>query len=116
MACSMAAALAFNIIMDRRRLKHSQLLVGVLLVAVLSFAKLSGVRTESGAFWLFCLLQACIGVFGPCVGYLKGHLIDDNARSTVYSISKSYPEPFSSSDAPGILGPQSARVPPRGHG
>lgn len=88
MACSMAASLAFNIIMDRRRVKYSQLLVGVILVAVLCFAKLSSVGTEGGAFWLFCLLQACMGVFGPCVGYLKGHLIGDDDRSTVYSIMR----------------------------
>ncbi|GAW26356.1 putative major facilitator superfamily transporter [Rosellinia necatrix] len=84
-AASVAASLAFNIIVDTRIVKHSQLLVGVLLVAASSFAKLSSEKTENSAFWLFCLLQACLGIFGPCIGYLKASLIDDEARSTVYS-------------------------------
>lgn len=88
MAASMAAALIFNIIMDKQNVRYSQLAVGVISVATFCFAKLAGARTEAGSFWLFCLLQACIGMFTPCVGYLKGQLVDDDARATVYSVSK----------------------------
>ncbi|RWA09985.1 hypothetical protein EKO27_g5097 [Xylaria grammica] len=88
MATSMAAALAFNIIMNKRIVKYSRLLVGVLVVTAFCFMKLAGAKTETGAFWLFCLLEACIGMFTPCVGYLRGSLIDDDARATVYSIMR----------------------------
>ncbi|KAI8945889.1 DUF791-domain-containing protein [Xylaria longipes] len=88
MAASMAAALAFNIIMDKRIVKYSRLAVGVISVATFCFAKLAGAKREAGTFWLFCLLQACIGMFTPCVGYLKGRLIDDDARATVYSVMR----------------------------
>ncbi|KAI1124734.1 hypothetical protein F5Y10DRAFT_23218 [Nemania abortiva] len=85
MAASMAAALAFNIIMDKRIVRYSRLLVGVLFAAVFGFVKLAAAKTETGAFWLFCLLEACRGMFAPGVGYLKANLIDDDARATVYS-------------------------------
>jgi MFS transporter, MFS domain-containing protein family, molybdate-anion transporter len=88
MAASIAAALTFNIIMDKRIVSHSRLLVGVLLVAVFCFVKLVGAKTETSAFWLFCLLEACRGVFGPGVGYLKASLIDDDARAAVYSVMR----------------------------
>ncbi|KAI0467507.1 DUF791-domain-containing protein [Xylaria cf. heliscus] len=88
MAASMAAALAFNIIMDKQNVRYSRLAVGVISFATLCFAKLAGPRTEAGTFWLFCLLQACIGMFTPCVGYLKGRLIDDVTRATVYSVMR----------------------------
>ncbi|KAI0192087.1 molybdate-anion transporter MOT2 [Xylaria flabelliformis] len=88
MAVSMAAALAFNIIMDKQVVKYSRLAVGVASVAALCFAKLAAAKSEAGTFWLFCALQACIGMFTPCVGYLKARLIDDDARATVYSVSK----------------------------
>jgi hypothetical protein len=88
MAASMAASLAYNIIMNKRIVKHSQLLVGILLVANLCFVRLAGSKTESGAFWLFCLLEACVGMYGPCVGYLKGRLIGDDDRTTVYSVMR----------------------------
>ncbi|KAI0105231.1 hypothetical protein GGR51DRAFT_195403 [Nemania sp. FL0031] len=86
MAASMAAALAFNIIMDKHIVGYSRLLLGVLLVAVFGFVKLAGAKTEAGAFWLFCLLEACRGMFGPAVGYLKASLVDDDTRATVYSV------------------------------
>ncbi|KAI1748591.1 hypothetical protein F4782DRAFT_534285 [Xylaria castorea] len=88
MAVSVAAALAFNIIMDKQIVKYSRLAVGVASVAAFCFARLAGAKTEAGTFWLFCVLQACVGMFTPCVGYLKGRLIDDDARATVYSVMR----------------------------
>ncbi|KAI1741566.1 DUF791-domain-containing protein [Xylaria scruposa] len=88
MAVSMAAALAFNIIMDKQVVKYSRLAVGVTSVAAFCFARLAGAKNEAATFWLFCLLQACVGMFTPCVGYLKASLIDDDARTTVYSVMR----------------------------
>ncbi|TRX90872.1 hypothetical protein FHL15_008276 [Xylaria flabelliformis] len=88
MAVSMAAALAFNIIMDKQVVRYSRLAVGVASVAAFCFAKLAAAKSEAGTFWLFCALQACIGVFTPCVGYLRARLIDDDARATMYSVMR----------------------------
>jgi hypothetical protein len=88
LAASMAAALAYNIIMNKRIVTYSRLLIGILLVADFCFVMLAGLKTETIAFWLFCLLEACVGMYAPCVGYLKGHLIDDDARATTYSVMR----------------------------
>ncbi|KAI0169252.1 DUF791-domain-containing protein [Hypoxylon sp. FL1284] len=86
MASAMAAALTFNIVMQKRPFKYSRLLVGVLLAANFCFAKLAGPKTEDAAFWLFCLFEACVGMYWPCTGYLKGHLVEDDVRAKVYAI------------------------------
>ncbi|KAI1101708.1 DUF791-domain-containing protein [Jackrogersella minutella] len=86
MASSMAAALVFNIVMQKRPFKYSRLLVGILLAANFCFVKLAGPKTEDATFWLFCLLEACVGMYWPCIGYLKGHLVEDDARAKVYGI------------------------------
>ncbi|KAI0113372.1 DUF791-domain-containing protein [Daldinia grandis] len=86
MASSMAAALIFNIVMQKRPFKYSRLLVGILLAANFCFVKLAGPKTEDATFWLFCLFEACVGMYWPCTGYLKGRLVDDDVRAKVYSI------------------------------
>ncbi|KAK5625894.1 hypothetical protein RRF57_001610 [Xylaria bambusicola] len=88
MVVSLGAALAFNILINKRIMTYAQVLVAALSVASLCFLKLSSVKTETGAFWLFCLLEGCIGLFVPCIGYLKATLIDDDVRATVYSIMR----------------------------
>ncbi|KAI0386401.1 DUF791-domain-containing protein [Hypomontagnella monticulosa] len=86
MASSMAAALTFNIVMQKRPFKYSRLLVGILLAANFCFVKLAGPKTEDAAFWLFCLFEACVGMYWPCIGYLKGHLVEDDVRAKVYGV------------------------------
>lgn len=86
MASSMAAALIFNIAMQRRPVKYSRLLIGILLTANFCFVKLAGPKTEDATFWLFCLFEACVGIYWPCTGYLKGRLVEDDVRAKVYSI------------------------------
>ncbi|KAI0887814.1 DUF791-domain-containing protein [Annulohypoxylon maeteangense] len=86
MASSMAAALIFNIVMQKRPFKYSRLLIGILLAANFCFVKLAGPKTEDAAFWLFCLFEACVGMYWPCTGYLKGRLVEDDVRAKVYSI------------------------------
>ncbi|KAI0021812.1 DUF791-domain-containing protein [Xylariomycetidae sp. FL0641] len=88
MASAMGASLIFNIVMHRRIMSYSRLLVGVLLFANFSFVKLTGPKTEVATFWLFCLFEACVGLYWPCTGYLKGRLVEDNARAKVYSIMR----------------------------
>ncbi|KAK8031052.1 major facilitator superfamily transporter [Apiospora arundinis] len=88
MACVMAASLTFNLVMQRRLLKYSRLLVGLLVMANFVFVKLCGPRDESVTFWCFCLFEACVGFYWPCIGYLKGRMIDDGNRSRVYSMMR----------------------------
>ncbi|KAI1204988.1 DUF791-domain-containing protein [Annulohypoxylon truncatum] len=86
MASSMASALIFNIVMQKRPFKYSRLLIGILLAANFCFVKLAGPKTEDAAFWLFCLFEACVGMYWPCTGYLKGRLVEDDVRAKVYGI------------------------------
>ncbi|OTB03683.1 hypothetical protein M426DRAFT_60125 [Hypoxylon sp. CI-4A] len=86
MASSMAAALIFNIIMQKRPFPYSRLLIGILLAANFCFVKLAGPKTEDAAFWLFCLFEACVGMYWPCTGYIKGRLVEDDVRAKVYGI------------------------------
>ncbi|KAI1810337.1 DUF791-domain-containing protein [Poronia punctata] len=88
MAAAMAGALGYNIVMNKRIARYSQLLIGVLLVANVCFVRLAGSKSETTTFWLFCLLQVCAGIYGPCIGYLKAQLIDDQARTSVYSLMR----------------------------
>ena len=88
MACVMAASLGFNLVMQRRLVRYSSLFVGLLVAANWVFVKLAGPRTEVATFWLFCLFEACVGLYWPCTGYLKGRLIDDGVRAKVYSLMR----------------------------
>ncbi|KAJ4411326.1 hypothetical protein N0V82_009015 [Gnomoniopsis sp. IMI 355080] len=86
MASVLAASLVFNIAMDRKLLKYTYLLLGILGVADLVFYLLEQPRSEQTSFWLFCLFEACVGMYWPCMGYLKGQLIEDGLRAQLYSI------------------------------
>jgi MFS transporter, MFS domain-containing protein family, molybdate-anion transporter len=88
MASVMAASLAFNIVMQRRLIKHSRLLILLLVVSNFTFVKLSGPASEQAAFWLFCLFEACVGLYWPCTGYLKGRMVDDGVRGKFYSFMR----------------------------
>lgn len=86
MASVLAASLVFNIAMDRKLVKYTYLLLGILGVADLVFYQLEQPRSEQVTFWLFCLFEACVGMYWPCMGYLKGQLIEDGLRAQLYSI------------------------------
>lgn len=86
MASVLAASLLFNIAMDNKLLKYTYLLGGILGVADVVFYLLEQPRSEQLTFWLFCLFEACVGMYWPCMGYLKGQLIDDGVRAQLYGI------------------------------
>lgn len=86
MASVLAASLLFNIAMDKKLLKYTYLLIGILGVADLVFYLLEQPRSEQLSFWLFCLFEACVGMYWPCMGYLRGELIEDGIRAQLYSI------------------------------
>lgn len=37
-------------------------------------------------FWVFCLLEGCIGVYFPAMSCLKSGLVEDGIRGRIYSI------------------------------
>ncbi len=86
MAAMLASSLAFSVVMDRRLVRYSALLTGLLLVSEVAFYFMATPRSEQSTFWLFCLFEACVGVYWPCMGYLKGQLIDDGVRARVYGV------------------------------
>lgn len=43
-------------------------------------------KDEAMTFWSFCVFEACVGVYWPSVGYLKGRFVDDGIRARVYGM------------------------------
>ncbi|PSR99097.1 hypothetical protein BD289DRAFT_458671 [Coniella lustricola] len=86
MASVLAASLVFNLVMQKRLFKYTYLLIGILGAADLVFYTLEQPHSEQLTFWLFCLFEACVGMYWPCMGYLKGQLIDDGSRAQLYGI------------------------------
>lgn len=86
MASVLAASLVFNAAMDRKLVGYAYLLVGILGAADLVFYLLEEPRGERTTFWLFCLFEACVGMYWPCMGYLKGRLIEDGVRAQLYGV------------------------------
>lgn len=91
MAAAMAATLAFNVVTAQLRLMRCvTLLMGLLGAAEVVFYLLSSssssALSEQSVFWLFCLFEACVGTYWPCMGYLKGQLVPDGARAQVYAL------------------------------
>ncbi|KFY86225.1 hypothetical protein V500_07783 [Pseudogymnoascus sp. VKM F-4518 (FW-2643)] len=42
------------------------------------------IKSETLTFWCFCLFEACIGIYYPCMGALRGRIVGDGARAKVY--------------------------------
>ena len=43
-------------------------------------------RDERITLWCFCFFELCCGVYYPVMGSLKGKLIDDGSRASIYGI------------------------------
>lgn len=87
MASMMTASLLFTKLSSYTTLSHGTLLSALLAVSTVTFYTLySAPRTEQTAFWLFCAFEACVGVYWPVVGLLKGKVVDDAVRAQVYGV------------------------------
>ncbi|KFY24506.1 hypothetical protein V491_02134 [Pseudogymnoascus sp. VKM F-3775] len=42
------------------------------------------IKSETLTFWCFCLFEACIGIYYPCMGALRGRIVGDGVRAKVY--------------------------------
>ncbi|KAK3692087.1 major facilitator superfamily transporter [Podospora appendiculata] len=83
MASCLAASLAFNSLPTS---KHATLLLLILFTSAVCFLLSAAPRSEQATFWVFCLFEAAVGVYWPCMGCLKGRLIDDGVRARVYGM------------------------------
>lgn len=43
---------------------------------------------EQVRFWAFCVFELCVGMYFPCMGYLKSNLIEDGIRGKVYGLMR----------------------------
>lgn len=98
MAATLASSLAFNVVMERRLVRYSTLLALILGGSALCFFLLAapakattgagafeaGARSEQTTFWLFCAFEALVGMYFPCMGFLKGQLVGEAIRARVY--------------------------------
>lgn len=86
MAATLASSLAFNIITSRQLMRHTSLLVAILGVSAVCFFLSAAPKSEQSAFWVFCLFEAAVGMYWPCMGYLKGKVVEDAVRAHVYGL------------------------------
>ncbi|KAK4147574.1 uncharacterized protein C8A04DRAFT_24833 [Dichotomopilus funicola] len=85
-AATLASSLAFYTITERRLMQHAALLVAILVLSAACFFLSAAPTLEQAAFWVFCPFEAAVGMYWPCMGYLKGRLVDDAVCAQVYGI------------------------------
>lgn len=89
MSSMMLGSLLFNHITNAKLLSQGHLLVYVFLVAGLSFTvNVYFAKNEWVVFWMWCLLEGCVGMYFPCMGYLKGTIIEDGKRAATYALMR----------------------------
>ena len=62
---------------------HAKLSAAVCVISALAFALSVTSRHEHMRFWAFCAFEACVGVYYPVQGMLRGRLVEDEHRATV---------------------------------
>ncbi|RDW75170.1 putative major facilitator superfamily-containing protein 5 [Coleophoma cylindrospora] len=89
MASVMLGSLLFNLLVSKYRIiSHSRLLTIIFATASSSLLVTVVVKDETLTFWSFCIFEACVGMYWPSVGYLKGRVIDDSVRARVYGLMR----------------------------
>lgn len=94
MAAALAASLAFGMVTTATTTaaRHARLLVAILGTAAACFFLVSSrtvaaaAPSEQATFWVFCLFEATVGVYWPCIGCLRGAVVDDAVRARVYGL------------------------------
>jgi len=87
MGSVMAGSLAFNLLVSKYQLiSHARLLTIIFATASSSLLITVVVKDEAWTFWSFCVFEACVGMYWPSVGYLKGRFIDDGIRARIYGM------------------------------
>jgi len=89
MASMMLGSLLFNHMMNSKRLSQAQLLVYAFIVSALSFlTNVCFVNHEWVVFWMWCVFEVCVGIYYPCMGSLKGTIVEDGKRAATYSLMR----------------------------
>ncbi|KAK0709672.1 hypothetical protein B0T26DRAFT_874691 [Lasiosphaeria miniovina] len=96
MAAALAASLAFGMATPATTTaaRHAHLLVAILgtaaacffLVSSRTVAAAAATSSEQTTFWIFCLFEATVGMYWPCIGCLRGAVVDDAVRARVYGV------------------------------
>lgn len=87
MGSTMLGSMAFNLLVTKYNLiGHSRLLTITFATASSSLLIPVIIQDEALTFWSFCVFEVCVGVYWPCVGYLKGRFIDDGIRARIYGM------------------------------
>ncbi len=68
---------------------HAKLSSAVCAVGALAFVISTATRREHLRFWAFCAYEACVGVYYPVQGMLRGKLVPDEHRATVCVLTTS---------------------------
>jgi hypothetical protein len=67
-------------------LASQKILTGVLVLASVCFFVPGHVRDERITLWCFCIFELCCGAYYPVMASLKGKLVDDGLRASVYGM------------------------------
>lgn len=66
---------------------HAKLSSSVCAVSALAIAASVSSSDEKVRFWAFCIFEACVGMYYPVQGMLRGTLISNEHRATVSNLS-----------------------------
>jgi hypothetical protein len=86
--CSMmlGSMLYNNITTTSSTFPAKRVLMGTLVVASACFFVPGHFRDERLTLWCFCVFELCCGVYYPVMASIKGKLIDDSSRASVYTV------------------------------
>ncbi|KAI0353932.1 DUF791-domain-containing protein [Trametes cingulata] len=71
---------------DRTITLHAKLSSAVCAASALAFVVSVATGLEHRRFWAFCAFEACVGVYYPVQGMLRGKLVPDEHRATLSSL------------------------------
>ncbi|KAL8974909.1 MAG: hypothetical protein Q9197_000849 [Variospora fuerteventurae] len=85
-AMMLGSMLFTKILTDKRWMTSRELLQAVVTLASGSLLFTIFFRSEYVTFWLFCLFEACVGMYFPAMGYQKGKVVADGERAHIYGL------------------------------
>lgn len=86
--CSMmlGSMLYNNIANTSSTFPAKRVLMGTLVVASACFFIPGHFRDERLTLWCFCIFELCCGIYYPVMASIKGKLVDDSSRASVYTV------------------------------
>jgi hypothetical protein len=86
--CSMmlGSMLYNNITATSSTFPAKRVLMGTLIVASVCFFIPGHFHDERITLWCFCVFELCCGVYYPVMASIKGKIIEDGSRASVYTV------------------------------